>query len=59
MINATDNTPATIEAHFLSILPRIAKHGHIYFRHLRCPNRKEDAIQEMTCLAWKWFVRLK
>jgi hypothetical protein len=43
---------------FLAILPRIELHGQIYFRHLRCPQSKEDAIQEMRSLAWKWLLRL-
>jgi hypothetical protein len=48
---------AHLHAAFLSILPRIERHGQIYFRHLR-PHKKADAIQEMRALAWKWFVRL-
>jgi hypothetical protein len=49
---------ASLHAAFLSILPRIELHGQIYFRHLRCPHKKADAIQEMRALAWKWFLRL-
>jgi hypothetical protein len=40
------------------ILPRLEAHGRIYFRHIKCPHRKEDAIQEMVGLAWKWHIRL-
>jgi hypothetical protein len=43
---------------FLEILPQIESHGRIYFRHVRCPHRRADAIQEMRSLGWKWFVRL-
>ena len=43
---------------FLSILPRIERHGRVYFRHVRCPDRKADAIGEMVALSWRWFVRL-
>ncbi len=43
---------------FQTILPRIETHATICFRHLKCPHRKEDAIQETVGLAWKWFVRL-
>ncbi len=43
---------------FLSILPRIETHAAIYFRHVKCPHRKEDCIQETVSQAWKWFVRL-
>jgi len=46
-----------LHAKYLSILPKIELHGHIYFRHLN-PDRKADAIQEMRALAWKWFLRL-
>jgi len=42
----------------MHILPRVEAHGRIYFRHLKCPHRKEDAIQEMVGLAWKWHIRL-
>jgi hypothetical protein len=47
-----------MHARFLLLLPRVELHGRIYFRHLRCPHKKADAIQEMRCLAWKWFLRL-
>jgi hypothetical protein len=47
-----------LHTRFLSLLPRIELHGRIYFRHLRCPHRKADAIQEMRALAWKWFLSL-
>jgi hypothetical protein len=47
-----------LQSRFLLILPRIELHGRIYFRHLRCPHKKADAIQEMRALAWKWFLRL-
>ena len=41
---------------FLALLPRIELHGSIVFRFLRCPHRREDALQEMRGLAWKWYV---
>jgi hypothetical protein len=51
--------PITVlQARFLALLPRIERHGRIYFRHLRCPHRKEEALQEMRALAWRWFLRL-
>ena len=49
---------ALLHAQFLALLPRIELHGRIYFRHLRGPQRKAEAIQEMRALAWKWFLRL-
>jgi hypothetical protein len=49
---------AVLHIRFLRILPRIQLHGRIYFRHVRCRHKKEDAIQEMVALSWKWFLRL-
>ena len=54
----TDPTPACLHAAFLSILPRILVHGQVAFRGLRCPDRKEEALAELTALSWLWFVRL-
>jgi hypothetical protein len=53
-------TPDAARLHdaFLSILPRIELHGHVYFRGLKCQQQKEDFIADMVALAWKWFVRL-
>jgi hypothetical protein len=47
-----------LHAGFLAIVPRIEAHGKVYFRHLKCPDRREDAIAEMVALSWLWFVRL-
>ena len=47
-----------LQRSFLCILPQIVRHGHVCFRHLKCADRHEDAIAEMTALCWKWFVRL-
>ena len=47
-----------LHAAFVALLPRIEQHGRIYFRHVRCPHRKADAVQEMTALGWQWFLRL-
>jgi hypothetical protein len=40
------------------VLPRIERHGRIYFRHVQCAERREDAIAEMIGLTWQWFVQL-
>src|SRR4051812_28640387 len=48
----------TLHARFLALLPRLEAHGRVYFRHLRCPDRKAEALQEMRALAWKWVRRL-
>jgi hypothetical protein len=55
--NVATATPEALHQHFLAILPRIETHARIFFRHLRCPGRKDDAIQETIAIAWKWFVR--
>lgn len=47
-----------LHRHFLAILPRIERHARIYFRHIKCHVRKEEAVAEAIALAWKWFVRL-
>ena len=49
---------AHLQAHFLSILPRIETHAQIRFRHLNCPARRDDAVAETIAVAWKWFLRL-
>ena len=63
MSNAFVPTPTALSVHvlqvrFLSILPRIELHGRLSFRHLRCADRRADAIAEMVALAWKWHLRL-
>ena len=35
-----------LHAAFLAILPRIELHARVYFRGLKCPHRKADAVQE-------------
>jgi hypothetical protein len=47
-----------LHARFLSILPRIEKHAHVYFRQIKCREQKADRVAETVALAWKWFVRL-
>src|SRR5262249_4397288 len=37
---------------------RVEAHGRVYFRHVRCPDRKEELLAELRGLAWKWYVRL-
>jgi hypothetical protein len=58
----TASLPATplspLHAAFLSVVPRIEAHGRVYFRHLKCPDRREDAVAEMVALSWLWFLRL-
>jgi hypothetical protein len=48
-----------LQAAFLDlVLPKVVSHGRCYFRHVRCPHRKEELLAEMRGLAWLWFVRL-
>ena len=47
----------SVHDRFLALLPKIELHGRIFFRHLK-PHKKEEVLQEMRALAWKWFVRL-
>jgi hypothetical protein len=48
-----------LQAAFLAqVLPRVLTHGRCYFRHVKCPHRKEELLAEMSGLAWLWFVRL-
>ena len=52
-------TLALLQASFLAIvLPRVLSHGRVYFRHVKCRDRRQDAIQEMIGLAWRWHLRL-
>jgi hypothetical protein len=50
---------AHLQASFLAIvLPRVLSHGRVCFRDIACPHHRDDAIQEMIGLAWKWHLRL-
>ena len=44
---------------FLTLMAKIETHARIVFRAIRCPVRKEDAVQDCIALAWKWFLRLQ
>src|SRR5262249_27032019 len=48
-----------LHAEFLAIVPRIEKHGEVYFRFIRCSVSKEECIAEMVAMSWKWFIKLK
>jgi DNA-directed RNA polymerase specialized sigma24 family protein len=47
-----------LHAAFLAILPRIERHARIAFRHLGCPQSRDDAVAEAVALAWRWYLRL-
>jgi len=43
---------AYLQASFLAIvLPKVLSHGRVCFRGIKCPHRREDAIQDMIGLA--------
>ncbi len=48
----------TLHARFLTIVPRIERHGRVVFRHVQCPVKKEEFIAEMVALCWQWIKRL-
>jgi len=43
---------------FLTIKDRVELHAKIYFRGVKCWNRKADLVAECLGIAWNWFVRL-
>src|SRR5690242_3211059 len=48
----------SLHAGLLAILPQIERHARIYFRDIRCDNKKEDYIEETIALSWAWYGRL-
>ena len=47
-----------LHAAFLALLPRIERHARITFRHLGCPQSRDDAVAETVALAWRSYLRL-
>jgi hypothetical protein len=53
------NYAAALHDQFVTrIMPAVERHARIYFRHLRCPHRKQEAVAEAVALSWRWFVGL-
>jgi hypothetical protein len=53
------NFAASLHDQFVNhIMPAVERHARIYFRHVRCPHRKQEAVAEAVALAWRWFLRL-
>jgi hypothetical protein len=46
------------QARFLAVLPRIRLHAQIVFRHLKCWDKKADAIAETLAISWMWYCQL-
>jgi hypothetical protein len=58
---ATSSSPdiVQVQSTFLNIvLPMVQSHARVSFRHLKCPHKRADAVQEMIALSWQWHVRL-
>ena len=51
-------SPNPLHPAFLAVVPRIERHGRVYFRGLKDADKMEEAIAEMVALSWKWFLRL-
>ena len=47
-----------LHAAFVALLPRIERHARIAFRHLGCPQSRDDAVAEAVALAWRSYLRL-
>ena len=47
-----------LHARFQSVLPRIERHARVFFRWIKCWHTKQDKLQEVRSLAWKWIKRL-
>ena len=47
-----------LHAAFVALLPRIERHARITFRHLGCPQGRDDAVAEAVALAWREYLRL-
>ena len=48
-----------LHARFLMFLPHIEAHAKIYFRDIRCTDKRADLIAETVAVAWKWFIKLE
>jgi hypothetical protein len=44
-------TVVQLQNRFLAVLPRIETHARIYFRHLKCPHQRDEALAESFALA--------
>ena len=60
-LHSNNDKPSAIpylQARFQAMIPRIERHARIFFRYLKCPFKRQDAIAETLALCWKWFLRL-
>lgn len=49
---------ALLQERFLALLPCLERRWRAAFGHLRCRDRRQEALHEMLALAWQWHVRL-
>ncbi len=47
-----------LKARFEAVLPRIVRHARVMFRHVKCWHTKQDKLQEVRSLCWKWVRQL-
>jgi DNA-directed RNA polymerase specialized sigma24 family protein len=47
-----------LHAAFLAALPRIRAHARYAFRHVACPDTRDDRVAETVAIAWRQFARL-
>jgi hypothetical protein len=47
-----------LHARFETALPRILRHARCFFRWIKCYHTKEDKLQEVRSLCWKWVKEL-
>jgi hypothetical protein len=52
------NGANAVSAGYLALLPRIRELAQLAFRHVRCPQTRDEAIAETIALSWAWYRRL-
>lgn len=51
-------TRRVLHRRFTAALPRIVRHAQVVFRHVKCWHTKQDKVQEVRSLCWKWVRAL-
>jgi hypothetical protein len=57
-VQGPGTSAGALHAAFVALLPRIERHARITFRHLGCPQSRDDAVAEAVALSWAWYLRL-
>ncbi len=62
---STSTTPAPpgagasqFEATYLRLMPTVLRVARYHFRHVGCPDRRQDLVCEVLALCWLWHGRL-